>query len=95
MSIKTVIGNLSIQTIPENALLDGVVRELEGREAFKDADPNNNERIYHGDVFEAIASEYAQMEDSTSPLKPSKKVLDQLDELAELISADYVLVTLS
>lgn len=90
---KSVIGNLSIQTIPENALLDSVVKHLEGREAFKDADPNNNERIYHGDVFEAIASEIAQIKDTDNLTGYEKKNFDQLNELAELISADYVLVT--
>ena len=91
-NIKTVIGNLSIQTIPENALLHGVVQALRGREAFNDADPTNTERFYHGDVFEAIASEQAEM--GASPIRiKNQKVIDQLEELAELISADYVLIT--
>ena len=91
-NIKTVIGNLSIQTIPENALLHGVVQALAGREAFNDADPTNIERFYHGDVFEVIASEQAEM--GASPIRiKDQKVIDQLEELAELISADYVLIT--
>lgn len=92
-NLKTVLGTLALMTIPENALLDRIVRELEGREAFKDADTDHNERIYHGDVFEAIINEFADMEGT--PMYPQKKVMEQLAELAEIVSADYVLVTIN
>jgi len=89
--LKTVLGTLSLMTILENALLDSIVRELEGREAFKDSDTDHNERIYHGDVFEAIINEFTDMEDS--PIYPQKKVMKQLEELSKIVSADYVLIT--
>ena len=86
--IHNVIGNLSMQTIPRSALLDGVERALRTREQFKDATTNNNEQIFSGSVFEQIASENEE-----SVFKLNKKVLDQLNELASLIHADYVLIT--
>lgn len=92
--LNTVISKLDIQTIPENALLDGVVNALKGREAFKDADIDNYERMYHGDIFEAIASEQAELRGSSLAIK-DKKVLDQLEALSELIYADYVLITIN
>ena len=91
--IKNVINKAGISQIPENALLDEIVRELDGREMFTDADPTNKERLYSGDIFEQIASEQAQLNDG-SLLKRSKKALQQLDELAELIDTEYVQITL-
>lgn len=90
--LKSVATKMTIMTIPENALLHGVVKHLEGREAFNDADCSLDEKVYNGDVFEAIAGELAQFEDSDF-CKPSQKVIDQLDALAELVSTDYVLIT--
>ena len=93
--IHEVIGSLSIQTIPENALLDGVVKLLKGREAFKDAS-EMNEVIYQGDVFEEILGELEEIKKNHwIAQQPLQKVVDQLNELAELISADYVMVTQS
>ncbi len=93
--IKKVLHKMSIMTLPENALLDGVVKLLNGREAFEDA-TNLNERIYHGDIFEAIGGEIAEMIESDISLGiPPQKVIDQIDELAELVSSDYFMVTMS
>lgn len=91
-NIKSVLNKLSICQIPENALLDGVVRQLRGRESFIDADEDLGERIYSGDIFEAISCELAEMKGS--PLYPNKKVIDQIDELAKLIFSDYVQITM-
>lgn len=91
-NIKSVMQKVSIIQIPENALLDGVVRQLQGRESFVDTDQELGERIYTGDVFEAIAGELAEMKDS--PLYPSKKVVDQIDELAGMIDAEYIQITM-
>ena len=90
--IQSVMTKLSVVSIPENALLHGVVKLLEGREAFKDSDDTLDEKMYAGDIFEDIASELAQHPDGHM-FKPQQKVLDQLDELAELVSEDYVLIT--
>lgn len=89
--IKTVLHKVSMTQIPENALLDRVVNELRGREAFIDADTDLGERIYNGDVFEAILGELGEMEDT--PMYPQKKVMEQLAELAELIDTEYVQIT--
>ena len=91
-NIKTVLRPVSMIQIPENALLDRVVRELRGRECFIDTDEDLGERIYNGDVFEAILGEFGEMEDT--PMYPPKKVMEQLLELAELIDSDYVQITM-
>ena len=90
--IKTVLHKVSMTQIPENALLDRVVKELEGRECFKDTDEDLRERIYTGDVFEAILGELGEMEDT--PMYPPNKVMEQLAELAELIDTEYVQITM-
>ena len=86
--LSDVLHKVSMIQIPENALLHGVVKELEGRECFKDADEDLNERIYTGDIFQAIASEIEQMGESV--MRPSDKVIAQIEELAELIDTEYV-----
>ena len=80
--------NLSMTQIRENALVYGVEKALIGREAYKDADPTNNERIYHGDVFNDILSEQEGLEGNKCGL--DKKAIEQLELLASLITADYV-----
>ena len=90
--IKSVTTELTVASIPENALLHGVVKLLEGREMFKDTDDSLDEKMYAGHVFEDIATEQAQYEDGHM-FKQPQKVLDQLDALAEFVNHDYVLVT--
>lgn len=90
--IKSVTTELTVASIPENVLLDGVIKLLEGREAFSHTDDSLDEKMYAGHVFEDIANEQAQYEDGHI-FKESKKVLDQLDVLAEFVSHDYVLIT--
>ncbi len=90
--IKSVTTELTIASIPENALLDGVVKLLDGREMFKDTDDSLDEKMYAGHVFEDIACEQAEIEDGHF-MKAPQKVLDQLDALAEFVSHDYVLIT--
>jgi len=90
-NIKKVINKVSMIQIPENAILDWIVKELRGREMFVDADNTIDERIYSGDVFEAILNEYGEMEGT--PMYPQKKVMEQLDELSKLIDTEYVQIT--
>lgn len=92
--LQKAIGKLSIMTIPEDALIDGVVKELRSRECFVDADLHNDERIYSGDVFGQILGEQDEMGSSPIRIK-DQKVLNQLEELNKLVSADYIMVTLS
>lgn len=89
VGLSTVLSEVRMIQIPENALLDAVVKHLKGREAFKDTESDLDERIYTGDVFEAIASEYAEVRGKGIP-DQYQKVLDQLDELATLIDTEYV-----
>lgn len=88
VKLSASMGKLNITTIPANALLDGVVRLLKGRESFTD-NTDNNETFYQGDVFEAILGEIAENPKSSV----SKKVIEQLEELAGLVDGDYLLVT--
>lgn len=91
--LKTVLNKVSMIQIPENAILDGIIRELEGREAFRDTDGSLNERIFEGSVFEQILGEQGEM--GANPLRiKEKKVLQQLEELAELVDSDYVQITM-
>jgi hypothetical protein len=90
--IKSVTTELTVASIPENALLDGVVKLLDGREMFRDTDDSLDEKMYAGHVFEDIANEQAEMGGSPFRVK-NQKVLDQLDALAEFVSHDYVLIT--
>ena len=90
--IKSVTTKLTVASIPNNAILDGVIKLLEGREMFRDVDESLEERMYAGHVFEDIATEQAQYEDGHI-FKAPQKVLDQLDALAEFVSHDYVLIT--
>jgi hypothetical protein len=90
--IKSVLTKVTITQIPENALLDRVVRELKGREMFVDTDEDLGERIYSGDVFEAILGEFGELEGT--PMYPQKKVMEQLLELAEIIDTEYVQITM-
>lgn len=89
--LKKIITSLSMMQIDENALLDGVVKQLNGREAF--VDKSTNEVIYQGDVFEGILGEIQELIDMklTNQI-PSQKVISQLEELAEIVSADYIMV---
>ena len=86
------LTELTIASIPESDLLDGVIKLLQGREMFTDVDLSLEEYMFAGHVFEDIASEQAQYEDGHM-FKASKEVLDQLDVLAECVSHDYVLIT--
>ncbi len=85
VELSKVFNTVKMIQIPENSLLDGVVKELQGRESFVDTDEDLNEKIYTGDVFEAILSE------DSGQLKT--KVVKQLEELAQLIDSEYVQIT--
>lgn len=92
--LNSVITRMTIMTIPKNALLDGVVKLLKKKVAFKDA-TDNNEVIYQGDVFEEIGGELAEQKKflDACMIYPPEKVINQLDELAKLVDTDYVLIT--
>lgn len=89
--IKEVMTLLSLMSIPSNALLHRIEQELDGREAFKDTNKSLDEKIYHGTVFNDIANEMDELKGS--PMYPSQKVINQLEELAKLVDTDYVLIT--
>ncbi|HEY4755776.1 MAG TPA: hypothetical protein VIH28_06965 [Ignavibacteriaceae bacterium] len=89
---------MSIMTMPENVLLDDVVKLLKGREAFKDV-TDMSERIFQGDIFAEISGEIAEVEKSELKGKlyelVPKKVINQINELAQLVDTDYVMITMN
>jgi len=79
---------ISVTDIPRVSLLKGTLKQLDGREMMIDTDEDIQEKIYSGDVFEAIAGELSEMEGS--PLLPTQDVIDQIENLAEVIETELV-----
>ena len=79
---------ISCTDIPRVSLLKGTLKQLDGRELMLDTDEDTQEKLYSGDVFEAIACELAEMKGS--PLLPTQEVIDQIDNLAEIIETELV-----
>lgn len=80
---------VSVTDIPRVLLLKGTLQQLAGREMMTDTEFDQDEKLYSGDVFEAIASELAEM-DKDYILYPSQDVVDQIDNLAEVIETELV-----
>jgi hypothetical protein len=80
---------VSVTDIPKQCLLPGVLKELNGREMMTDTEFDLDEKLYSGDVFEAMAGELAEM-DKDYILYPSQEVVDQIDNLAEIIETELV-----
>ncbi len=91
--VLDVLHKVSMTQIPANALLFGVEQALEGREMFTDADSDNTEAIYSGDVFEAILNEDIELKKRNKKKGLDAKTLFQLEELAEFIDTEYVQIT--
>jgi hypothetical protein len=91
MESKTKSGFTVIQVveIPVSYLRKGVLKELSGRELYRDTDDEIDEAIYDGSVFEAIACEQSEMKDSPIRMKPED--LAQVEELAEYLG-EYELI---
>lgn len=83
------ITKVEMTQIGENALSHGVICALRGREAFKDADENNRERIYVGCVFNDILTEYEGLGEN-HPAKKDMETIEQLELLASIVYTDYV-----
>lgn len=85
---------ISVTDIPKDSLLPGVLKELEGRELMVDTDDEFNEKLYSGDVFEAIACEWAELiqtdENHRQIFRISQEMIDQVDNLAEIIETELV-----
>jgi hypothetical protein len=80
---------VSVTDIPKQCLLPGVLKELRGREMMTDTEIDLDEKLYSGDVFEAMASEFAEM-DKDYILYPSQDVVDQINNLAEILETELV-----
>lgn len=90
---KDVTRKLKVLQIHEDAIVDSVLSEMNGREVFTDPEREIDDKFYSGEIFETILNEQAQMEDSTSPLKIPAKFIPHIEELNLLARKyDYVLV---
>lgn len=92
VELSRYLNKVTTTQIPQTALSEWVVRQLQGREMFMDTDIDLGERIYSGDVFEAILCEYAELEDT--PLYPQAENMKQLDELSQMVDTEYVQITM-
>ena len=90
VGLSKALTKASMTQIPQDVLADWVVRQLQGREMFEDTELG--EKIYSGDVFEAILGEYAELEET--PMYPQEKYMKQLDELAQMVDTEYVQLTM-
>jgi len=92
MFTKESFEKVSCTDIPNNVLLKGVLEELRGREIMEDIE--YDEQLYSGDVFEAIACEWAELiendENHKQIFKISQEMIDQVDNLAEVIETELV-----
>ena len=88
MFTKESFSVISVTEIPKDSLLKGVIKLLEGREMYVDADDSIQEKIYSGDIFETIAGELEEM--GGSFLLTSFEVVQQIDNLAEIITTELV-----
>lgn len=91
-TLKDLITSLSVQSICEDVLVHGIVKAMQGREMFTDTDDELDEKMYAGHVFEDLLTEQAEMPDNMKP-KLLPKEMEQLEELAKIVNADYVLIT--
>jgi len=89
MFTKESFEKVQCTDIPKEILLQGVLDELSGRENMKDAE--FDEQLYSGDVFETIASEWAELkEDDKQIFRITQEMIDQVDNLAEVIDTELV-----
>ena len=92
MFTKESFEKISCTDIPNYVLLKGVLEELRGREIMEDLE--YDEQLYSGDVFEAIACEWAELikadENNRQIFKISQEMIDQVENLAEVIETELI-----
>ncbi len=96
-----IITDAKMAQINENALLDGVVKALKGREQFEDTEETLGERIYNADVIEDILGEQSELQKAAKKkqlvkgfLLLSDKSIAQLEELSDALGEyQYLQIT--
>lgn len=84
-------NKMSIIQLNKSELSDAVIRDLNGREAFKDADPDLNEFIYYGDVFAGMLNEHLEK----SEIYFNQDTIDELLILDTLCgNFEYIMLTM-
>jgi hypothetical protein len=85
------VKRMGLIRISKNDLQPRILSELEGREAYTDIDNPTENRIFEGDVFDAILGELGELEDT--PMAATAAAMEQLVELSELSCEDFVLIS--
>jgi hypothetical protein len=92
MFTKESFEKVSCTDIPNNVLLYGVLKELQGREIMQDIE--YDEQLYSGDVFETIACEWDELieadENHKQIFRISQEMIDQVNNLSEIIDTDLI-----
>lgn len=84
------INELKVIQINKKDISKQVLRELEGREAFRDADNDLVEFMFYGDVFAGILGEHTEQ----TLLSFNQDVIDELLVLDSLCGEyEYVMIT--
>ena len=91
MFTKESFEKVQCTDIPREVLLPGVLEELIGREMMIDTYATFDERLYMGDVFEAIAGEWAELKENDKQiLRITQEDIDQVNNLSEVIDTELV-----
>ena len=96
--LRNSMEKLSIMDIPKSVLSEALINELDGRETFMDTDKSTDERIYSGDVFEAIGLEISDIRKGkygVTMMNDYKKLGDEVDMLIEVLAGRTELIRLT
>lgn len=89
---KSKFNVVKMTQIPESYLTKELLKALRGRELFCDTDAELDEKIYSGDVFEAIFEE--EGENGGSPFRiKDEATLAQIEKLSIEIKTEYIQIT--
>ena len=93
METKSGFSIIRMVEIPRTHLPKNVLKRLEGREMYSDADADINEKIYSGDIFETLSCEEEELK-GTVLRKLTDEEIKILDNLAEEVG-EYELVRIN
>ena len=87
------IVNTTIVEMTGNDLLEAIKELLKHRELFKSNDvETKNTLIYKGDIFAILKAELIKLETENNDFKTKTEILEQLNELSQMITSEYVLI---
>jgi hypothetical protein len=92
-TLRNAISTVTMIQIDATHLSAGVLKELEGRESFRDVDTSLNERIYTGDIFQAVLGEMDEETKLIGIHKMHPIDVEQLEALCDLSIHEYIQIT--